>query len=111
MSSDATTPIDRRIRGRSSPATASSPRASSRPCSRSPDAAISSFPSPSTTLGVEDIEALLRQRMLEADVRVIFTDLQAGSCTMASRRILRGMDDAVLIAGVESADAARFRVR
>jgi PTS system N-acetylgalactosamine-specific IIA component len=50
-------------------------------------------------LGVEDIEALLRQRMLEADVRVIFTDLQAGSCTMASRRILRGMDDAVLIAG------------
>jgi mannose/fructose-specific phosphotransferase system component IIA len=52
------------------------------------------------TLGVEDIEALLRKRMLEADVRVIFTDLQAGSCTMASRRILRGMDDAVLIAGI-----------
>ncbi len=50
-------------------------------------------------LGVEDIEALLRQRMVEADVRVIFTDLQAGSCTMASRRVLRGMDDAVLIAG------------
>ena len=38
--------------------------------------------------------------MLAANVRVIFTDLQAGSCTMASRRILRGMDDAVLIAGV-----------
>jgi N-acetylgalactosamine PTS system EIIA component len=51
------------------------------------------------TLGVEAIEALLRQRMLETGVRVIFTDLQAGSCTMASRRILRGMDDAVLIAG------------
>ena len=50
------------------------------------------------TLGVEDIEALLRKKMLEEDVRVIFTDLQAGSCTMASRRILRGMDDAVLIA-------------
>jgi len=50
-------------------------------------------------LGVADIEALLRQRMIEADVHVIFTDLQAGSCTMASRRILRGMDDAVLIAG------------
>ena len=30
---------------------------------------------------------------------MIFTDLQAGSCTMASRRILRGMDDAVLVAG------------
>lgn len=50
-------------------------------------------------LGVEDIEALLRQRMLESGVRVIFTDLQAGSCTMASRRILRGMHDAVLVAG------------
>lgn len=50
-------------------------------------------------LGVEDIERLLREQMLEFDVRVIFTDLQAGSCTMASRRILRGMDDAVLIAG------------
>ena len=51
------------------------------------------------TLSIEDIEALLRQRMLDANVRVIFTDLQAGSCTMASRRILRGMDDAVLVAG------------
>lgn len=51
------------------------------------------------TLSVEGIEALLRARMMEADVRVIFTDLQAGSCTMASRRILRGLDDAVLIAG------------
>jgi PTS system N-acetylgalactosamine-specific IIA component len=50
-------------------------------------------------LGVEDIERLLRATMQQANVRVIFTDLQAGSCTMASRRILRGMDDAVLIAG------------
>jgi N-acetylgalactosamine PTS system EIIA component len=51
-------------------------------------------------LGVEDIETLLRKEMLASGVRVVFTDLQAGSCTMASRRILRGMDDAVLIAGV-----------
>ena len=50
-------------------------------------------------LGVEDIEELLRARMVETGVRVIFTDLQAGSCTMASRRILRGMHDAVLVAG------------
>lgn len=50
-------------------------------------------------LGVEDIEELLRTRMIETGVRVIFTDLQAGSCTMASRRILRGMQDAVLVAG------------
>jgi N-acetylgalactosamine PTS system EIIA component len=50
-------------------------------------------------LGVAEIEDLLRERMTTLGVRVIFTDLQAGSCTMASRRILRGMDDAVLIAG------------
>lgn len=50
-------------------------------------------------LCVEDIENLLRQRMLDSNVRVIFTDLQAGSCTMAARRILRGMEDAVLVAG------------
>jgi PTS system N-acetylgalactosamine-specific IIA component len=50
-------------------------------------------------LSVEDIEALLRKEMLAANVRVIFTDLQAGSCTMASRRILRGTEDAVLVAG------------
>ena len=38
--------------------------------------------------------------MVATGVRVIFTDLQAGSCTMASRRILHGMEDAVLVAGV-----------
>jgi len=50
-------------------------------------------------LALPDIEELLRSRMLEAGVKVIFTDLQAGSCTMAARRILRGMSDAVLVAG------------
>lgn len=50
-------------------------------------------------LCVEDIENLLREKMIESNLRVIFTDLQAGSCTMAARRILRGMDDAVLVAG------------
>jgi PTS system N-acetylgalactosamine-specific IIA component len=50
-------------------------------------------------LCVQDIETLLRERMVATGVRVIFTDLQAGSCTMAARRILHGMDDAVLVAG------------
>ena len=50
-------------------------------------------------LSVQDIEELLRSKMLESGVRVIVTDLQAGSCTMASRRILRGVEDAVLVAG------------
>lgn len=46
-----------------------------------------------------DIEALLHEKMREAGVRVLFTDLHAGSCTMAGRRILHGMTGAVLVAG------------
>src|SRR5260370_28949986 len=51
-------------------------------------------------LDAADIEALLRDTMLRTGVQVVFTDLQAGSCTMAARRILRGMPDAVLVCGV-----------
>lgn len=50
-------------------------------------------------LCAEDIEKLIRDKMVESGVQVIFTDLQAGSCTMAARRILRGSTGAVLIAG------------
>ena len=51
-------------------------------------------------LSAADIEALLRDTMQKTGARVLFTDLQAGSCTMAARRILRGMPDAVLVSGV-----------
>jgi len=50
-------------------------------------------------LGAEDIERVLRERMLASGIRVVFTDLQAGSCTMAARRVLRGMSDAVVVCG------------
>jgi N-acetylgalactosamine PTS system EIIA component len=50
-------------------------------------------------LGAEDIERLLRDRMLATGIRVVFTDVQAGSCTMAARRVLRGMTDAVVVCG------------
>jgi PTS system N-acetylgalactosamine-specific IIA component len=50
-------------------------------------------------LGAEDIELLLRDRMTATGIRVVFTDLQAGSCTMAARRVLRGMTDAVVVCG------------
>jgi N-acetylgalactosamine PTS system EIIA component len=52
-----------------------------------------------TGLGAEDIERTLRTLMMETGTRVIFTDLQAGSCSMAARRLLRGMPEAVLISG------------
>lgn len=47
----------------------------------------------------EDIQALLRDRLKETGSLVIFTDLQAGSCTMAARRVLREVPGALLVAG------------
>ena len=46
-----------------------------------------------------DIEELLKRTLLECGARVIFTDLQAGSCTMAARRVQRAMEGVVLVAG------------
>jgi len=46
-----------------------------------------------------DIEELLARTLAHSDVRVIFTDLQAGSCTMAARRVQRSMPGVVLVAG------------
>ena len=50
-------------------------------------------------LGAADLEAALRTLVGALPVRVIFTDLPAGSCTMAARRLLRDRPDLVLVAG------------
>jgi PTS system N-acetylgalactosamine-specific IIA component len=50
-------------------------------------------------LSGSDLDALLQRAVDETGVRVIFTDLQAGSCSMASRRVLRGRPDVLLVAG------------
>jgi PTS system N-acetylgalactosamine-specific IIA component len=47
----------------------------------------------------EDIQQLLRERLLATGSLVIFTDLQAGSCTMAARKLLREVADVVLVSG------------
>jgi len=47
----------------------------------------------------EDIQNLLRERIRATGATVIFTDLQAGSCTMAARRLLREVADVVLVSG------------
>jgi PTS system N-acetylgalactosamine-specific IIA component len=47
----------------------------------------------------EDIQALLRDRLRSTGALVIFTDLQAGSCTMAARRVLREVPGSLLVAG------------
>jgi PTS system N-acetylgalactosamine-specific IIA component len=47
----------------------------------------------------DDRQKLLHDRLVETGIRVIFTDLQAGSCTMAARRVLRELGAGVLVAG------------
>lgn len=46
-----------------------------------------------------EIEELIRATMIARGIQVIFTDLQAGSCSMAARRLMRGIDGAVLVCG------------
>jgi PTS system N-acetylgalactosamine-specific IIA component len=50
-------------------------------------------------LSGEDIEQQLRGRLDASGVRVVFTDLQAGSCTMAVRRLLRDVPAVLLVSG------------
>jgi N-acetylgalactosamine PTS system EIIA component len=45
------------------------------------------------------LEELLRSAIESTGVRVVFTDLHAGSCTMAARRVLRDRDDVLFVAG------------
>ena len=47
----------------------------------------------------EDIEKLLLESMISNGVLVVFTDLHAGSCTMAARRVLRQLGEGTLVAG------------
>jgi N-acetylgalactosamine PTS system EIIA component len=51
-------------------------------------------------LSAADLEDLLRRNIEETGVSVVFTDLQAGSCTMATRRYLKNRSDVFLVAGV-----------
>ncbi len=46
-----------------------------------------------------DLVDALRAAVDASAIRVVFTDLQAGSCSMASRRLLRERPDVLLIAG------------
>jgi PTS system N-acetylgalactosamine-specific IIA component len=46
------------------------------------------------------IEAALRDAIAKHDVRVVFTDLPAGSCTMASRRLTKDGTVVTVVTGV-----------
>ncbi len=51
-------------------------------------------------LCLDDIQETLSRTLDETGAKVIFTDLPAGSCTMAVRRLLRGRPDVALITGI-----------
>ena len=51
-------------------------------------------------LSAQGVEALLRERLAESEAVVIFTDLPAGSCTMAARRIQREIPMLKVVTGV-----------
>ncbi len=53
-----------------------------------------------TGLCLEDIQHTLVRALDDSGARVIFTDLPAGSCTMAVRRLVRDRPGVVLITGI-----------
>src|SRR3954470_12652965 len=58
------------------------------------------FPVSARDLSGPDLEALIRTAVADTGASVVFTDLQAGSCTMGARRMIRDKPDVLLIAGV-----------
>lgn len=55
-----------------------------------------------------EIEGAMRAALAAAETSVIFTDLPAGSCTLAARRIQRERADVVLVAGANVATLLDF---
>jgi PTS system N-acetylgalactosamine-specific IIA component len=56
----------------------------------------------------EDIESTIREQLDRTGARVIFTDLPAGSATIAARRIVKGDPGIVLVSGVNLATLLDF---
>jgi PTS system N-acetylgalactosamine-specific IIA component len=59
-------------------------------------------------LSARDVEAKMRDVAREPNVTTIFTDLPAGSCTMAARKLLRERPELVLVTGANLASLLEF---
>jgi PTS system N-acetylgalactosamine-specific IIA component len=57
------------------------------------------YPVSASDLSAADLEILIQRAIESTGALVVFTDLQAGSCTMAARRLTRARPDVLLIAG------------
>ena len=54
-------------------------------------------------LGALDLERVIREHVDRDGVEIIFTDLPAGSCTIAARRVIRERPHIVLVTGANLA--------
>ena len=59
----------------------------------------------------EDIEGAIRRELARTGAKVIFTDLPAGSCTMAVRRLVRARPGVVLATGINLSFLLDFAMR
>jgi PTS system N-acetylgalactosamine-specific IIA component len=59
-------------------------------------------------LSARDVEALLRERVAASGATVVFTDLPAGSCTMAARRLQRERPGLAVVTGANLAALLDF---
>ncbi len=66
------------------------------------------IPLSNSDLSGEDIEARIRDRSTALGIRVFFTDLPAGSATIAVRRIMRDTQGVVLVTGANLATLLEF---
>lgn len=59
-------------------------------------------------LSAQDVDRALRAAVAAGQVRVIFTDLPAGSCTVAARRLQREDPQLIVVTGVNLATLLDF---
>lgn len=64
-----------------------------------------------TGLSGADIEAAIAAALNASGATVVFTDLPAGSCTIAARRLQRARPGLVIVTGVNLATALEFVFR
>ncbi|MFN2601963.1 MAG: PTS sugar transporter subunit IIA [Gemmatimonadaceae bacterium] len=66
------------------------------------------IPLSNSDLSGQDIEARIRERATELGIKVFFTDLPAGSATIAVRRMMRDTPGVVLVTGANLATLLEF---
>ncbi len=64
-----------------------------------------------TGLCLDDIQDTLARALDDSGARVIFTDLPAGSCTMAVRRMIRARPGVLLVTGINLSTLLDFAMQ